>query len=82
VAFGLHTHCSAITDAELKELAGLKNLQALNLGGTQVAGAGLKELPGLKSLQWLNLYRTKVTATGVAALQLDLPTCKIITGDD
>ena len=44
-----------MTDAGLKELAGLKNLQTLDLGGTQVTDAGLKELAGLKSLQSLNL---------------------------
>ncbi len=44
-----------VTDARLKALAGLKNLQALDLGNNQVTDAGLKELAELKSLQWLNL---------------------------
>ena len=44
-----------MTDAGLKELAGLKSLQTLDLNGTQVTDAGLKELAGLKSLQTLNL---------------------------
>jgi internalin A len=67
-----------VTDAGLKELAELKSLQALNLGQTQVTDAGLKDLGRLKSLQWLNLRRTKVTAAGVAALQKELPACKIV----
>ena len=33
-----------MTDAGLKELAGLKSLQTLNLNDTQVTDAGLKEL--------------------------------------
>ncbi len=44
-----------MTDAGLKELAGLKSLQLLYLAGTQVTDAGLKELAGLKSLQMLYL---------------------------
>jgi internalin A len=44
-----------ITDAGLKELAALKNLQWLEPGGTKITDAGLKELAGLKNLQWLNL---------------------------
>ena len=67
-----------MTDAGLKELAGLKSLQALNLGDTQVTDAGLKELAGLKSLQLLDLDDTKVTEAGVAAWQKDLPACNIL----
>src|ERR1700722_1045925 len=40
-----------VTDAGLTELAGLKNLQELNLHGTKVTDAGLKELAGLIRLQ-------------------------------
>ena len=38
-----------VTDAGLKELAGLKALQSLDLTGFKVTDAGLKELAGLKS---------------------------------
>ena len=44
-----------MTDAGLKELAGLKDLQMLDLSFTQMTDAGLKELAGLKGLQTLNL---------------------------
>ena len=37
-----------MTDAGLKELAGLKSLQSLNLSYTQVMDAGLKELTSLR----------------------------------
>jgi pyridoxine 5'-phosphate synthase PdxJ len=43
---------SKLTDAALKELAGLKELRELNLGGTKVTHAGVAELqkalPGCK----------------------------------
>ena len=57
-----------MTDVGLKELAGLKNLQRLNLGDTAVGDVGLKELAGLKSLQTLDLRFTKVTNAGLKVL--------------
>ncbi len=66
-----------VTDAGLKELAGLKSLQLLALFRTHVTDAGLKELAGLKSLQTLSLESTKVTDAGIAALQKELPECRI-----
>ena len=67
-AFGLYLNATQVTDAELKELAGLKSLQALNLGWTKVTDAGLKELAGLKSLQALDLVHTQVTDAGLKEL--------------
>ena len=69
--------CSKVTDAGLKELAGLKHLHKLDLFNTKVTDAGLKELAGLKSLRELRLIATKVTAAGVAELQKNLPACEI-----
>ena len=66
-----------MTDAGLKELAGLKNLQSLDLWYTGITDAGLKELAELKSLQVLNLP-SLVTDAGVAELQRALPTLKIV----
>ena len=57
-----------VTDTGLKELAGLKNLQDLDLFGTKVTDTGLKELVGLKSLQSLYLCSTKVTDAGMKEL--------------
>ena len=62
-----------VTDASLKELAGLKQLRTLNLSNTQVTDAGLKELAGLKQLQTLYLYRAQVTDAGVRKLKKALP---------
>jgi hypothetical protein len=33
-------------------------------------------------LRWLSLHGTKATAAGVAALQKELPACKILFSDD
>lgn len=69
VPFGLDTHCSAITDTELKELAGLKSLQSLNIGGSLVlTDTGLKELAALKNLRGLYLFYTHVTDEGLKEL--------------
>ena len=68
VPFGLDLGGTLVTDADVKELAGLKSLQTLNLRGTQVTDAGLKELAGLKSLQSLDLRFTWVTDAGLKEL--------------
>ena len=72
--FGLCLNLTKVTDAGLKELAGLKSLQALYLAGkdygaeSQVTDAGLKELAGRKSLQILDVRWTKVTDAGLKEL--------------
>ncbi len=66
--FGLCLNLTKMTDAGLKELAGLKNLQALYLAKTPVTDAGLKEFAGRKSLQTLDLGGTKVTDAGLKEL--------------
>jgi internalin A len=53
--------CPRVTDAGLKELAGLSNLQSLTLGGTQVKGPGLRELKGLKQLRTVTFGDALVT---------------------
>jgi prevent-host-death family protein len=69
-----------VTDAGLRELAGLKKLTWLDLNDTRVTDAGLKELAGLKNLATLLLQDTQVTDAGVAELQKALPKCKIKRG--
>jgi internalin A len=72
--FGLCLNLTKVTDAGLKELAGLKSLHALYLASNgpkteaQISDAGLKELDGLKSLQILDVRGTKVTDTGLKEL--------------
>ncbi len=72
--FGLCLNLTKVTDAGLKELAGLKSLQALYLAGngreaeTQLTDTGLKALASLKSLQILDVRGTKVTDAGLKHL--------------
>ncbi|HEY7311294.1 MAG TPA: protein kinase [Gemmataceae bacterium] len=65
---GLDLRHTNVSDADVKNLAGQKNLQTLSLWGTKVTDAGLKELAGLKSLQWLSLENTGVTDVGLKKL--------------
>jgi hypothetical protein len=61
----------------MKELARLKQLQALGFSETKVTDVGLKELAGLKQLKVLSFFNTRVTAAGVAELKKALPGCQI-----
>jgi RNA polymerase sigma factor (sigma-70 family) len=64
------TDVTGVTDAGMKELDGLKNLQWLYLNLTQVSDTGLKELKDLPSLQTLNLTGCKkVTGSGLNGLK-------------
>jgi hypothetical protein len=67
-----------VTDAGLKHLAGLKQLQLLVLTNTNVTDAGLKHLAGLKQLRFLNLSGTKVTDKGKTDLNKALPKLVIL----
>jgi hypothetical protein len=67
--FGLEiSWWSKMTDAGLKELAGLHNLVALDLSFTELTDAGLPELADLSNLSMLNLSGTKVTDNGLREL--------------
>src|SRR5262245_27026807 len=68
-AFGLDLRFVSVTDAGLKELAGLSGLQTLDLTFTKVTDVGLKELRELKSLQELDLGHTEVTDAGLKELR-------------
>jgi hypothetical protein len=72
VPFGLDLQdvsiITGVTNAGLKELAGLKSVHTLSLGGTRVTDAGLKELAGLQNLQSQDLFGTRVTHAGLQAL--------------
>ncbi len=60
---------TGITDAGLKMLAKMPNLERLDLRGTAVGDAGVESLAPLRSLQTLGLYGTAVTDAGLPALQ-------------
>jgi len=72
VPFALELSYPGVTDADIKELAGLKNLHTLTLRYSKVTDAGLKELAGLTSLHNLDLngrleIRFSTEVAGVAA---------------
>jgi hypothetical protein len=60
---------SSETDAGLKHLKGLQQLQKLNLDSTQVTDAGLEHLKRLPKLRVLNLCRTLVSDAGLEHLK-------------
>ena len=57
-----------VTDVGALDLAALKNLRELSLGGTEVKDAGVKALVVLKNLTTLDLHYNEVTDTGVKEL--------------
>ncbi len=64
----VNLHATKVTDAGLRELAGLKRLRSLDLDDTQVTDKGLKELAALEGLQTLKLGNTQVTDAGLKEL--------------
>ena len=58
-----------ISDAGLRELKSLQNLQVLNVAHTAVTDAGLVHLEGMKALSFLDLGGTKVSDDGLAFLK-------------
>jgi len=69
---------SAVTQAGITELAGLKELSVLELQYTKVNDLWLNDLGKLKQLRTLDLWQTQVTDAGAAGLRMALPQCKII----
>jgi hypothetical protein len=66
--FWLNLGGTAVTDAGVKALAGLKNLRRLHLEKTAVGDDGLAAIKDLAELRYLNLYGTKVSDKGLAAI--------------
>jgi Leucine-rich repeat (LRR) protein len=61
---------SKVTDAGLKELKNLKNIQEFDLWDTQLTDEGLKELKDLTNLKVLRVLGTKVTDKGLKELKV------------
>jgi hypothetical protein len=78
----LHLERSSITDAALASLAGLSNLQYLNLYGTAITDEGLKHIAGLKQLRRLYLWQTKASYDPAMALEQDIPGLIVNLGYD
>lgn len=54
-----------ITDASLKEIAKLKNLNKIHLDHTAVTDVGLSQLKNLPYLEYINLVNTQVSDSGL-----------------
>jgi hypothetical protein len=68
-----------LTDEGLKQLAGLKDLEWLHVGKTEITDAGLKQLAGFKKLKHLEVtVFDKVTPAGVAELKKALPGLEVV----
>ena len=68
-----------ITDAGLKSISPLKDLEELRLQRTKVTDAGVKGLAQFKKLTYLDLAHTRVTTNAMTELQTALPECMIFT---
>jgi hypothetical protein len=64
----------------LTQLAGLQQLEYLNLYGTGVTDAGLPPLAALKKLRTLYVWQTAVSSSGLERLRAVLPRLEIETG--
>jgi hypothetical protein len=60
---------TGVTDAGLKVLAKMPNLERVDLRGTSVGDDGVKAIAGLHHLETLSLYGTRVTDAGLEALR-------------
>ena len=58
-----------VTDAGLRAVRGMKNLEVLNLSETDVGDAGMVHLVGLAKLYSLNLSRTRLSDAGVESIE-------------
>lgn len=67
--WALHASRSAITDVQLRHLAGLRGLTFLDLSGTLITDAGLVHLQGLFNLEVLMLWDTAITDEGLFLLR-------------
>lgn len=65
----MHLAKTQVTDTGLAHLAGMSNLQTLDLSNTNITDSGLVHLEKLRSLQTLTLYNTRVTGSGLASLK-------------
>ena len=61
-------HLAGITDAGLRHLPGLTQVQVLSLGDTQITDTGLENLRGLRQLRLLTMDNTPIGDDGLANL--------------
>jgi hypothetical protein len=66
---------TSVADADLANLAGLKQLMSIDLSDTQIGDRALRHLAGLSNLQKLDLAGTRITNAGLDQLT-GLSRCK------
>jgi hypothetical protein len=69
---------SAIVDADVARLTGLRKLKGINLGDTKITDDALTSLGQIRSLEDVCIGNTKVTPTGLAHLK-DLKQLRLLT---
>lgn len=67
---------TAITDAGLRDLSGMRSLRGLYLDNTKITDAGLQHVFQLRDLEVLGVDSTNVTEGGRSALLGPLPKLK------
>ena len=60
--------CADLTDDELSRMAGLAQLESLDLSSTPIGNAGVEHLAGCRGLRELNLSNTKIDDAAMARL--------------
>lgn len=68
---------TAVTNAGLKKLHHLRQLQGVNLAGTRITDDGLRILEEMRQVRVLDVSRTNVTADGIQRFQLERQDCEI-----
>ena len=74
----LHIERTALTDAGLAKLAGLKKLSYLNLYGTQITDAGLETIAQLPNLKKVFVWQTGVSEEAIARFNQDHPKTEMV----
>jgi hypothetical protein len=75
---GLKLSGRLITGKGISHIAGLKQLEWLNLDATGVGDEDLVHLEGLTNLKQIRVSHTNVTQQGVERLRQRLPDCSIL----
>ncbi|HEY2827452.1 MAG TPA: hypothetical protein VGJ04_07605, partial [Pirellulales bacterium] len=68
-----------ITDAGVRHLAGLKNLEILDLNNQPITDESIAVLSRLKTIEFLDLSGTNLTNAGLAKLRTKLPRTRIFS---
>ena len=67
-----------IGDEQIAALATLKRIRILRFNSSKINDASLLKLKPLRGLKEVDVKTTQVTAAGVAALEKELPGCKVL----